>query len=554
MLHNLRRIPFFSKLPDTELQAISEHLLRERYLKGQVIFNEGEEGDALYLIESGQVQVVTGSPSEEKILAYLGPGNFFGELALLLDEPRSATVRVVIDVEVWVLRKQDLEVLLEDHPIIALQMSRELSRRLVKTSHMPTRPEEYNLVAVVGSNAGELALSMARQTGQRVVLYDIGGLIATRAQANATRAAGIAVLDSQATGYLRRGGLAETLGHLAEEFDWVLMCGSLQRPEITAKAMELADVSVLLDCAPEPWMVQSSRGRLWQSATDQNSLDRLARRISRRTVGLALSSGGARGIAHVGVLRVLEEARVPIDMIAGTSAGSLFGSLYAAGLGLAQIADFALRLPQTISLRGGLWDFQIPPRSGLIWGRRTAQYINQALGSRRFEDLRIPMYVVAADILSGKEVVFEAGPVAPAVRASISMIGIFAPARVGDHLLVDGGAINPLPASVLAQRGASIIIGCSVIAGFAEEAQLKGTSSGRDLNFFHVINRQKALMEREIIRTRIDPVTVLIRPRIETYTTMDYDKAAELIRIGEEAAQEALPKIQALVASQAPSR
>ncbi|UCC61827.1 MAG: patatin-like phospholipase family protein, partial [Anaerolineae bacterium] len=398
------------------------------------------------------------------------------------------------------------------------------------------------------------ALSMARQTGQRVVLYDMGGLIATRAQQKATRAAGIAVLDSQATSYLRRGGLAETLGHLAEEFDWVLMCGSLQKPEITAKAMELADVSVLLDCAPEPWMVQSSRGRLWQSATDQTSLDRLARRISRRIVGLALSSGGARGIAHVGVLRVLEEARVPIDMIAGTSAGSLFGSLYAAGLGLNQVADFALGLPQTISLRGGLWDFQIPPRSGLIWGRRTAQYIDRTLGNRRFEDLRIPMYVVAADILSGKEVVFEDGPVAPAVRASISMIGIFAPARVGDHLLVDGGAINPLPASVLAQRGASIIIGCSVIAGFAEEAQLKGTSSRRDLNFFHVINRQKALMEREIIRTRIDPVNVLIRPRIETYTTMDYDKAAELIRIGEEAAQEALPKIQALVTSQAPSR
>jgi len=554
MLHNLRRIPFFSKLPDTELQAISEHLRRERYLKGQVIFNEGEEGDALYLIESGQVQVVTGSLPEEKILAYLGPGNFFGELALLLDEPRSATVRVVIDIEVWVLRKQDLEALLEDHPIIALQMSRELSRRLVETSHMPTRPEEYNLVAVVGSNAGELALSMARQTGQRVVLYDMGGLIATRAQEKATLVAGIAVLDSQATSYLRRGGLAETLGHLAEEFDWVLMCGSVQKPEITAKAMELADVSVLLDCAPEPWMVQSSRGRLWQSATDQNSLDRLARRISRRTVGLALSSGGARGIAHVGVLRVLEEARVPIDMIAGTSAGSLFGSLYAAGLGLDQVAEFALSLPQTISLRGGLWDFQIPPRSGLIWGRRTAQYIDQTLGSRRFEDLRIPMYVVAADILSGKEVVFEAGPVAPAVRASISMIGIFAPARVGEHLLVDGGAINPLPASVLAQRGASIIIGCSVIAGFAQEAQLKGTSSGRALNFFHVINRQKALMEREIIRTRIDPVNVLIRPRIETYTTMDYDKAAELIRIGEQAAQEALPKIQTLITSQAPSR
>ena len=156
MLHNLRRIPFFGELPDTELQAISEQLHRERYLKGQVIFSEGEEGDALYLIESGQVQVVTGPSSDEKILAYLGPGNFFGELALLLDEPRSATVRVVIDVEVWVLRKHDLEAMLEDHAIIALQMSRELSRRLVETSHMPIRREEYNLVAVVGSNVGGL--------------------------------------------------------------------------------------------------------------------------------------------------------------------------------------------------------------------------------------------------------------------------------------------------------------------------------------------------------------------------------------------------------------
>lgn len=553
MLQDLRRVPFFSELPDTELRVISERLKRERYLKGQAIFSEGQEGDALYLIESGQVQVVTGLPPDEKILAYLGPGNFFGEMALLLEKPRSAAIQVVIDVEVWVLHKVDLEDLLEDHPIIALQMSRELSRRLAETSHRPTRPEEYNLVAVVGPKAGKMAVSLAQQTGQRVILYDMGGLALTRADEKAMRTASIVVLDSQSTTYLRRGGLAETLGYLAEKFDWVLMSGSPQRREITAKAMELADVSVLLGCEPEPWMVQSSQGKLWQIATDQLSLDRLARRISRRTVGLALSSGGARGIAHIGVLRVLEGADIPIDMIAGTSAGSLFGSLYAAGLGLDQVADFALGLAQKIKLRGGLWDFQIPPKSGLIWGRKTVRYIDQVLGSRTFDDLKIPMHIVAADILSGEEVVFEEGPVAPAVRASISMIGIFAPARVGDRLLIDGGPFNPLPASVLAQRGADIIIGCSVIAAFAKEAQLKGTTRDRDLNFFHIISRQKALMEWEISKTRMSPVNVLIRPRIETYTPWDFDKAVKLIRVGEEAAREALPKIQALMAPQTPS-
>jgi len=554
MLQNLRRIPFFSSLPDTELRAISEQLRRERYLKGQVIFSEGQEGDALYLIESGQVQVVTGPLAEEKILAYLGPGNFFGELALLLDEPRSATVRVVIDVEVWVLRKDDLQDLLEDHPIIALQMSRELSRRLVETSHMPSRLEAYNLVAVVGPKVGQMGMSLARQTGQRVVLYDMGGLALTRADERAIQVAGITLLDSQSTAYLRRGGMAETLGHLAEQFDWVLMSGSSHKREVTSKAMELADITILLDCEPQPWMVQSSRGNLWQSATDQLSLDRLTRRISQRVVGLALSSGGARGIAHIGVLRVLEEAGIPIDMIAGTSAGSLFGSLYAAGLGLDQVADFARSLRKMWQPTGGFVDVQFPPKSGFFWGRKATRYFDQVLGSRTFADLKTPMYIVAADILSGEEVVFDEGPVAPAIRASVSMVPFLVPLQVGDQFLIDGGAVNPLPASVLAQRGADIIIGCSVIAGFEEETRRRGKTSGKDLNILDVVTRQMAIMEREIIKTRMGPVNVLIRPRIETFATMDYDKVAELIRVGEEAAREALPKIQTLLTPHSPSR
>lgn len=546
MLQNLRRIPFFSELPDRELRAISEQLHCERYLKGQIIFSEGQAGDTLYLIESGQVQVLTGQPPDEKILAYLGPGNFFGELALLLNEPRSATVQVVIDAEVWVLHKKNLEALLEDYPSIALQMSRELSRRLVETSHMPARVEQCNLVTVVGAGADRLALSLARQTGQRVVLYDVGGLALAYGEREALQVTGVALQGGEVT----HDSLAETLGHLVEAFDWVLMSGSPKRPEITARAIELTEATVLLDCAPAPWIVESARGKFWSSTTDPLALDRLARRIAQRTVGLALSSGGARGIAHIGVLRVLQNAGVPIDMLAGTSAGALFGTLYAAGLGLDEIEAFARRLPQTIQLKGRLWDFQIPPRSGIIWGRRTTRYLNQVLGHRAFADLKIPTYVVAADIVSGEQVVFYEGQVAPAVRASLSMIGIFVPAQIGDRFLVDGGAVNPLPVSVLAQQGADIIIGSSVIAGFQEEARFRRQVGGKGLNFFSIVSRQMALMEREIIKTRLGPANVLIQPRIETFTTMDYDKAVELIRVGEEAAQEALPRIQALIAPQ----
>lgn len=548
MQQDLRRIPFFSELSAAELQAIAEKLRRERYLKGQIIFSEGEPGDALYLIESGQVQVVVGPPADERVLAYLGPGNFFGEMALLLDEPRSATVRVVIDAEVWVLRKRDLDALLADHPTIALQISRELSRRLAETNRLTGRLVAYRLISVVGPGVGDLAQRLARQTGRRVALFDMGGLELTDAERAGLYGAGIVVVDSQSTSYLRAGGLAETLSFLAEQFDWVLMSAAARKREVTAKSMELADLCVVLDCAPEPWMIGSAGGRLQTACADPISLDRLARRIAQRTVGLVLSSGGARGIAHIGVLRVLEEAGVPIDLLAGTSAGALFGALYAAGLGPDQLIAFARRLPQQISLRGGLWDFQLPPRAGLIWGRRTVRFLDQTLGGRTFADLRIPLYLVAADIVTGEEFIFEAGPVAPAVRASLSVVGVFAPAQVGDRLLIDGGAVNPLPASVLAQRGANLIIGSSVIAGFEAEARRKGSVEGRGLNFFNVITRQMALMEREIIRRRMDPVNILIQPRVETYNTMDFDQVDELVRLGEEAARAALPQIRAALA------
>ncbi|MBU0492744.1 MAG: cyclic nucleotide-binding domain-containing protein [Chloroflexi bacterium] len=544
MERNLRRIPFFSELPDEELRAISARLRRERYLKGQVIFAEGESGDALYLIDSGQVQVITG----DTILAYLGPGNFFGEMALLLDQPRSASIRVVIDAEVLVLRRPDLEDLLDEYSTIARQMSRELSRRLAETSHMPARIEEYNLVSVVGPGVGDLALSLARQTGQRVIVFDMGGLSLTDAERAALHAGRVAVADSQSTSYLRAGGLAETLGYLAEQFDWVLMSASPHKPEITLKSMDQADLCVLLDCPAEPWMDSPARPKLLETAADSVSLDRLARRIARRTVGLALSGGGARGMAHIGVLRVLQEAGIPIDVMAGASAGALFGALYAAGLDLDQVTDFARGLPTIMRLRGGLWDFQIPPRSGLIHGQRTIRYLDRVLKGSTFADLRIPMFVVAADILTGEEVVLCEGPLAPALRASFSVVGIFVPYQHQDRLLIDGGAINPLPATVLAQRGANVIIGSSVIAGFAVEAQRKGSLQGPGLNIFHVLDRQMALMEREIIRRRMDPVNVLIEPRIETFTTMDYDQADALIRVGEEAARAALPDIQALLA------
>lgn len=550
MHQNLRRIPFFSELPEDVLKAISARLHLERYRKGEAVFVEGGSGESMYLIESGQVKVVSDMDGEERLFAYLGPGNFFGEMALLLGEPRSATVKVDIDAELWVLHKADMDELLEQYPSIAVTISRELSRRLWETDQQPTRRHEYRVVAVIGEKIGDLALSLARQTGERVLLFDLGGLRRPDLNLEALSRSGVTLLDSQSTAYLKRGGLAESLGSLLEKFDRVLLCVLPQRSEVAIKAVELADVTVHIGPGKENWVEQIAIKGHWHVANEPAAIDRAARRIAQRLVGLALSSGGARGIAHIGVLRVLEEENIPIDLIAGTSAGSLFGALYAAGLSLEEITAFALGLKDKVALRGRLWDFNIPPRSGLICGQRALDYIDKTLGHKTFSDLKVPLYIAAADVISGEEVIFESGSVAEAVRASISVIGVFSPAFVWGRYLIDGGAVNPVPTDILAQKGADIIIASSVISSLEEQARRRQEKEKKEKsspNFLGVVMNMMGLMEWEIIKTKMMPVDVIINPRVGIYGFMEYDKAEEFILLGEEAAQEEIGRIKELI-------
>jgi len=541
MEQNLRRIPFFSELPSEILEAISKKLRLEHYRKDDVVFVQGGLGNAMYLIESGQVKVVSESNGEEKILAYLGPASFFGEMALLLGERRSATVKVVIDADLWVLHKSDLDELLLQYPTIALTFSRELSRRLSFTDHHPALREEYNIVAVIGGAVLDLARSLVRQTGQRVIVFDLN----IPAALPTSRRDGVAV---QSGADLNSEGLAEMLSTSVQADVWVLMSIPPRETELTLKALELADVTVQIGTPDKSWRAVLGRWKHWIVPDDPAKIDQLARRIARRIVGLALSSGNARGIAHIGVLRALEQERIPVDMIAGTSAGALFGALYAAGLSLDTITGFALELQRKVALRSGLWDFLVPPRSGLIRGNRTLHYLRQFLGEKTFAELKMPLYVVATDILTGAEVVFDSGPVAEAVRASISVIGVFAPAQVQGRFLIDGGAVNPIPTSVLAQRGADVIIASSVIPSLEDRLHRQTqVREGRSPSMLGVLVNMMEIMESEIIRTRMNPANVVITPAVEIYSATEFDKAAEFIRLGEEAAHREMERIKHLV-------
>jgi NTE family protein len=535
MAINLRRIPFFSELPDDALDAIERRLRLERRTRGTVLFREGDWGDTLYLVQSGQLKVYSDTTGDERIFAFVGPGGFVGELALLLEQPRSASVSVTIDAEVAQLSKADLDELLREHPAIAIHLGRELGRRLVATSHQPYRREEINLIAVEGP-ALALALSLLAHSGGRIGLFNLSSPVSPE------RAQGVTVIDPPAD--LTVDGLSQMLGELVGYFERLVIALPYGGSLFHEKIVELADGVAVIGSGVAPAWAQGA-SRYWSVINEQHEIDRLARYIGRRTVGLVMSSGGAKGIAHVGVLKALCGADVPIDMVAGSSAGSLFGAMFCAGKSIDEIVAFAKELKKIIQLRGGLWDFVVPPTSGLIYGRKTAQFIDKALGGKTFDDLRIPLYVVAADVTVGEQVVFNWGSVAEAVRASIGIPGVFAPWPWNGRYLVDGGVVNPVPISVLQERGADRIVASSVVRTPEERGQVP--PNARRPNFIELMTSMMGAMEGEILKMRLPEVDVFIHPEVHHYSPLDYEKADELIEIGEFAAREKLPAIREML-------
>ena len=281
----------------------------------------------------------------------------------------------------------------------------------------------------------------------------------------------------------------------------------------------------------------------------------------RPKIGLALSGGGARGGAHVGVLKALEELRVPVDYIAGTSMGAIIGGFYASGYSADEIAellattdwDRALtdrpeRRDRTMRKKEIESDFLIPYRLGYNNGRLQAalgavegQHLDQLFQRilmpvsdvHRFDDLPIPFRAVATDLATGEQVVLDGGSLADALRASMSVPGAFAPVRLHGRMLVDGGMANNLPVDVVRAMGADIVIAVDISSPMLTEEQLTSVLSVTE-QLTNFLTRRST--EKQI--ESLTPRDVLIVPELEDISSADFERADDIIPLGLQAALE----------------
>ena len=187
-----------------------------------------------------------------------------------------------------------------------------------------------------------------------------------------------------------------------------------------------------------------------------------------KKLGIALGSGSSRGFAHIGILRVFEDENIPIDYIAGTSIGAYIGAIYSAGA-IKELEEFILSLDWKKLFR--YYDLRLS-KSGIFSGKKIMELLEMVLDGKNFEELYIPFSCVAVDIKRAKEVVFKSGDILKAIRASLSMPGVFTPVEYGDMLLVDGGIMNPVPVDIVKSMGADIVIAVDLSGIFLEENPL----------------------------------------------------------------------------------
>lgn len=251
-------------------------------------------------------------------------------------------------------------------------------------------------------------------------------------------------------------------------------------------------------------------------------------------IGLALGAGGARGLAHIGVIQVLEKHDVPIDMIAGSSIGSLIGALYCMGHDGATLERFAHLMHEKFFL-----DFTVP-KMGFVQGKKIKELLILLTQRKRIEELQIPLAIVATDLLKGEKILFRKGLVAEAIRASISIPGIFVPVKMNGRLLVDGSVVDRVPASVVKEMGADIIIAVD-ISTLKKKAQIN--------SILDVMLQSIDIMQHEMVRFHELNTDIVIRPDVSNYSLRSFEHASELIELGRRETEKQLAKIKHLVAS-----
>lgn len=253
-------------------------------------------------------------------------------------------------------------------------------------------------------------------------------------------------------------------------------------------------------------------------------------------IGLALGSGGSRGLAHIGVIKILEKNNIPIDFIAGSSIGAMIGGCYASGMSIKKIEEIAL---STNWRKMGSVLFDPHLKHGLIGGKKVEEFIKGNIKGKKFKDCGIPFVAVATDLKTGKIVILNGGRMAPAIRASISIPLFFRPAEINKKILADGGLSAPVPAEIVRNMGADIVIAVNLDKHYYDKKWKPG--------WYDIANNSLNILRHHLALLNIKEADIAIELDLGKNYWYEFVNGRNKILAGEKATNKILPQLKKLM-------
>jgi NTE family protein len=546
----LAALPLFSGLPKSIVDAAVAELQWMSLPGGRLLFEAGSPADAVYYVVSGCLGVFA---PDGALIGRVAAGESVGEMGLIVSRPRAATVRALRDSELAMLSAGTFERVLLGHPEAILRLARLTVERIEGLGVDRRRRMTPRTLAMIPLEATVDLVPQARALVAALAHFGRVDLV---------------------TGQRAGSHSPQWFHEVESRNDFVVYSGEPGDTPWTRLCLRQADVVLLVARArdvPTAWpgldwqdgaarraellliheseFVNGAAAR-WQAVLpgipchhlrSDRDIERIVRLLTGRAVGLVLSGGGARGFAHLGVVRALREYGVPIDMVGGTSMGGILAAGVASDWGDAELVR---RFRRSFVDTNPLSDFTLPFVS-LVSGRKVGQLLRRELGEIDIEDLPLPFFCVSSNLTTGRTAVHQQGPLWRWLRASVAIPGVLPPVFHGGEVYVDGGVMNNLPVDVMRAKGRGPVIGVDVGADRAFTTDIEATETPpfwnlllgrpggrRRPNILQILWRTGMVNSATATLTHRLESDLLLTPSLESLDLLDWKSFERAIEMG----------------------
>jgi predicted acylesterase/phospholipase RssA/CRP-like cAMP-binding protein len=585
----------FGELDAAALLDLQAELEWQQLERREVLFQRGDPGDAMYFVVNGRLRVVaTRRDGSERLVGEVGPGEVVGEFALLTGETHTSTVYAIRETDVFKLAQPVFAKLLDRYPQAMMQITRVIIQRQRRSLRLTRAEQSRSLtLALVPADPevplGEFAQHLAGS------LEPFGPVL----QLDSAHLDDLYGKDGTAAITLDEPMSLVLAGWMSEQetrYGYILYVADPAWTSWTERCVCQADRILIVgrsDADPRPSSVESAIDTTGATArrelvllhpvetirpagtarwlgqrqvlahhhvrrNDDAHYQSLARRLTGQAIGLVLSGGAARGFAHLGVFRALEELGIPVDQVGGTSMGALMGAGYAMGRSYAEM----LQLAEKLANPRQLFDYTLPYAS-LMASKKVTNVTMELFGDLYVEDLWRPYFCVSSNLTQAEPVLHQTGLLWKSVRASIAIPGVFSPILHEGDVLVDGGAMNNFPVDImrdLCEEGTVIGVNVSPPKEMPKAYQFGPSISGwqvlwRRINPFarqiHVPNLAANLVRTlevdsvYLLKSTQSLADLLIQPDVKGFASLDFAAYEPISEIGYQAAREQLAQWQA---------